>query len=299
MDTIITLTMNPCLDYTLRVREFGSMPESVEVQTGGKGLNVARVLSVLGVPAKAVCPAGGSNGQELVRLAKKEGIDLVPVPVSGETRRIDTFLRMRDLDQQVVKPSGNPLTETELDRVEQSVLTACEGAAALAVCGSAPDPAAAGRIPGIISKAKERGLKVLLDANGAALTEGIRACPDLVKPNEEELAALTGISGDPSRAAKVLLERGIPNVLVSLGAVGCVWINRESEIWCPAPRVPAVNAVGSGDSFVAGFLYATLSGWGPQSALRLACAAGAANAEVFPAARLTRERIGELLGYPF
>ena len=59
---VCTLTLNPCLDRTLWVEDFGLPPTREEWQTGGKGVNVARVLAALGVEAHAVCPLGGETG---------------------------------------------------------------------------------------------------------------------------------------------------------------------------------------------------------------------------------------------
>ena len=59
---VVTLTLNPCLDRTLWVGDFGMPPSREEWQTGGKGVNVARVLAALGCEAAAVSPMGGEAG---------------------------------------------------------------------------------------------------------------------------------------------------------------------------------------------------------------------------------------------
>lgn len=277
--------------------EHGDKPLSMDIQTGGKGVNVARVLSGFGAPVKAVCPVGGAPGEEFLRLADEEGITVVPVSVSAPTRTIDTYVRRRDYDQKVEYAKGGPLDGAELDALEAALFAALEGAEVLAICGSASCEAAAARVPGIIRRAREMGVKVLLDSNGPALMLGAEACPDLIKPNEDELFALTGIRDDAPAAARMLMERGVGGVLASLGKVGCMWAGSDFEEYCPAPRVETINAVGSGDSFVAGFLYAALKGYAPQTALMIACAAGAANAAMFPAAMVSREDIEKLLGW--
>ena len=136
----------------------------------------------------------------------------------------------------------------------------------------------------------------------------MEGCPDLLKPNERELEALTG-SADPA-SAWALIERGVGRVLVSLGERGCCLVGADAggpaellpltlgaraEIYAPAPKGKAVNPVGSGDSFLAAYLYAALRGWPDEQALSLANAAGAANARMFPAARVGWKEIGPLL----
>lgn len=293
---ILTVTFNPCLDRTLWVEEHGDIPHKIEAQTGGKGVNVARVLGNLGVSAVAVCPVGGKTGAEFQRRAAEEGVFLRPVPVKAPTRVIDTRVRARDLDQKVDYAGGEPLSEAELDALAGTVYELLPEARALAICGSASCEAAARRVPELIERAKALGIPVLLDSNGSALERGAAARPDLLKPNQAELLALTGIE-DVGLAARELIGRGVKAVLASMGAGGCCYATEGSELYCPAPRVNTVNAVGSGDSFVAGFLYASVKGYALETALMIASAAGAANAKVFPAARVTKADVEEVLGW--
>lgn len=294
---IVTLTLNPCVDVTHWVDEFGGEILRTEAQTGGKGVNVSRVLANLGMDSHAVCPVGTENGARFTELAKEENINISGVEVSSPTRVITTYVRERDFAQRVDYVQGSVLTEDELDALEERVFELLPASQVLAICGSASCDEAAARVPGIISRAKEMGVKVLLDSNGPALLKGIEALPHIVKPNEDEMLALTGIKDDPSSAANVLLQKGVEGVLASLGKVGCMYATWESEEYCPAPRVETVNAVGSGDSFVAGFLYGSVKGYDIRASLAIACAAGAANAAEFPAARVTKEAVENLLGW--
>lgn len=291
---IVTLTLNPCLDHTIWVEEFDAPAIGEEWQTGGKGINVARVLSNLGVSTLAVCPLGGNAGRRFSALAQTEGISLVSVPVACETRTILTWARKCDFAQRVDYSRGGVLSEEELDQLEATLFSVLPGAKALVVSGSASCEASAKRIPGILARAKALGIKTAIDSNGEALHLGAKAMPDLIKPNEAELASLTG-STEPD-AAEALLNIGVGCVLLSMGAVGCCLIRDGRQSYCPAPKIDAINPVGSGDSFLAGYLYAALKGYADEFALMLACAAGAANARAFPAARIGRTEIEALLG---
>ena len=297
----VTLTLNPCLDRTLWVERFGEGPGTIACQSGGKGINVARVLAALGVDCAAVFPAGGETGARLIERVAAEGITARAVSVAAPTRVIDTWVRRADRAQRVDYVRGEPLSEAELDALEAELFRALgEGARVLAICGSASCEAAARRVPGIIRRAKAMGVAVLLDSNGPALLAGVEALPDLVKPNQKELETLVGrtvVPGEEADAALTLVERGVGGVLVSLGEAGCAYVRADGQYFCPAPKVETVNPVGSGDSFVAGFLYAVLRGY-PDSttALAIACAAGAANAAQFPAAMIGRAEIEALCG---
>ena len=291
---IVTLTLNPCLDHTIWVKEFDAPAIRDEWQTGGKGINVARVLHNLGISALAVCPLGGNTGRKFSALAKAEGISLVSVPVASDTRTIVTWARERDFAQHVDYSPGGALSQAELDQLESTLFSVLPGAKILVISGSASCEASAKRVPGILARAKALGIKTAIDANGEALRMGAKAMPDLIKPNEAELASLTG-SSEPD-AAEALLRAGITSVLLSMGALGCCLIRDGRQSYCPAPKVDAINPVGSGDSFLAGYLYAALKGYADEFALMLACAAGAANARTFPAARIGKAEIEALLG---
>ena len=304
---VVTLTLNPCLDRTLWVGDFGVEPARIQWQTGGKGVNLARVLGNLGARVKAVCPVGGETGERFCALAREEGIRLDAVAVRAPMRVIDTYARERDFAQQVDYRAGGELDGAELDALEAAVFAALdEGAQVLAVCGSASCNAAAARIPGILQRAKAMGVATVLDGNGASLAEGVKGAPDLIKPNQRELEALTG-SPEPGAAWR-LIERGVGQVLVSMGAAGCCLVGGRGdlanlaplaglrgEVYMPAPRVKAVNPVGSGDSFLAGYLYGQLRSLGEDASLKLANACGAANAAMFPAARVGWAQVQPLL----
>lgn len=294
---IITLTLNPCIDITHWVDEFGGSILRSQAQTGGKGINVSRVLANMGMESLAVCPVGGETGARFLEMARAEGITAAGIEVSAPTRVITTYARMGDYAQRVDYVRGGALAETELDAIESALFKNLPGARVLAICGSASCAEAAERVPGIIRRARDMGVKVLLDSNGPALIRGAEALPDIIKPNEDELFALTGIKGDPSAAASAMIQKGVGAVLASLGSVGCMLATYEAEEYCPAPKVETVNAVGSGDSFVAGYLYGAVMGYDTRACLSIACASGAANAAMFPAARVTKGDIEKLLGW--
>lgn len=296
---IVTLTLNPCIDRTLWVEEFGQAPVRIDKMSGGKGINVARVLSALGEDCIAVTYTAGESGREFEELAQSEGVHLIAVPVSGNTRTIDTCARISDHEQKVVREAGPALTEEELDKIRAAVRSILPGCAVLAVCGSASCPGGAKLIRELIAEAKAMGVRTLLDANGEALLEGVESLPDVLKINENELSQLLGPSDDPmhAEAGRLTMEKGIGRVILTLGERGCVQYLWEQASFCPAPRIECVNAVGSGDCFTAAWLHAQIRGFSDDGALMLASAAGAANAQQFPAAKISRKDIENIVGF--
>ena len=296
---VMTLTLNPCVDRTLWVEEFGREPVRIDRMSGGKGVNAARVLTALGEDCIAVAPVGGEGGKEFEKLACSEGIHLITVPITGETRTIDTYARLGDYEQRVVRETGPELNKDELEAIRETVLANLPSCAVLAVCGSASCAGGARLIRELIAAAKIMGVRTLLDSNGEALTEGTEAIPDVLKVNEQELAQLLGPSDDPmhAEASKLTLEKGIGRVLLTLGERGCAQYLWEQSAFCPAPHVKCVNAVGSGDCFTGAWLHAQIRGFSDDGALLIACAAGAANAAQFPAAMITRADIEKIVGF--
>lgn len=296
---ILTLTMNPCVDRTYWVEDFGLQPCRTEKMSGGKGVNVARVLTALGEDCIAVAPAGGANGDEFARLAREEGVRLTVVPIRGETRSVITYARLNDFSQRVEREPGPDLTEDEIGAIRSVVFHLLPECAVLAVCGSASCPAGARLIAELIACAGAMGVKTLLDANGEALTLGAEARPDVLKINETELEQLIPASGDPlhPEASVLTTEKGIGRVILTMGQKGCAQFMGEQASYCPAPRITCVNPVGSGDCFTAAWLHAQMRGFSDDGALLLGCAAGAANASVFPAARISAEDVERLAGF--
>ena len=296
---IVTLTLNPCVDRTLWVEDFDKEPVRIEKMSGGKGINVARVLTALHEDCVAVTYSGGDAGREFEELARGEGINLIAVPVAGNTRTIDTYARLSDYEQRVVREKGPVLSEEELASIKQAVVDLLPSCAVLAVCGSASCPGGARLIHELIACAKAMGVRTLLDSNGEALTEGAKAVPDVLKVNEAELAQLLGPSDDAmhSEASRLTIEQGIGRVILTLGERGCVQYLWEQSSFCPAPKIECVNAVGSGDCFTAAWLHAQIRGFSDDGALMIASAAGAANARQFPAAKITKEDIENIVGF--
>lgn len=297
MAEIVTLTLNPCVDRTITGGK-------TVCECGGKGINVARVLSALGRDCIAVAPVGsGENSRLFTRMAAEEGIRLCPVPVGYDIRRIDTY-RAEDNSQRVDYDRGRDANESDLPAFRETLARELRGARLLIVSGSAPGGVLAAFAAEAIRTAKTMGVETLLDSNGEALTLGFAAGPGLIKPNQKELGQLLDreiAEGEEEQAALRLLERGyalgLKGIVVSLGERGALWVREGGTVYCPAPKVDTINPVGSGDCFVAALCHALLAGLNDQWALAAACAAGAANAAVFPAARIGRDDIARLLGW--
>ncbi|MFI6022148.1 1-phosphofructokinase family hexose kinase [Streptomyces sp. NPDC051287] len=255
---ILTVTLNTALDITYRVgvlRPHTSHRVSdVTERPGGKGVNVSRVLAALGHATTVTGFAGGTTGRSVrERLAESAGVVDALLPIAGPTRRTIAVVDELSGDTTQLNEPGPQIAAAEwaafLGRYEELL----PGASAVALCGSLPPGVPVGAYAGLIKTARSAGVPVLLDTSGEPLRRGVAARPDLVKPNADELAELTG-SHDPARATQDARRRGARAVVASLGPRGLLAVTPEGR-WHATPPAPVHgNPTGAGDSAVAALL---------------------------------------------
>ncbi|MFJ2651716.1 1-phosphofructokinase family hexose kinase [Streptomyces sp. NPDC087420] len=279
---ILTVTLNTALDITYRtprlVPHATHRVSEVTERPGGKGLNVARVLAALGHETVVTGFAGGRTGDVLRELlpvapdprgrafsppadapvdapaAFSPPVDAL-VPIAGATRRTIAVVDETTGDTTQLNEPGPVVSPAEwaafLARYEELL----GGADAVALCGSLPPGIHVGAYADLVRAARGAGVPVLLDTSGEPLRRGIAARPDLVKPNADELARLTG-SREPLRATRDARRRGAHAVVASLGPDGVLAATPDG-VWRAGPPAPAKgNPTGAGDSAVAGLLSA-------------------------------------------
>ncbi|MFH9418396.1 1-phosphofructokinase family hexose kinase [Streptomyces rochei] len=255
---ILTVTLNTALDITYRVP--GLRPHAshrvteVTERPGGKGLNVARVLAALGHPVTVTGFAGGSTGATVrATLAGVPGVVDALVPVAGATRRTVAVVDERTGDTTQLNEPGPVVAPAEWNAFQEAYEGLLAGAAAVALCGSLPPGVPVGAYAGLVRTARAAGVPVLLDTSGEPLRRGVAARPDLIKPNADELAELTG-SHEPLRATQAARRRGARSVVASLGAAGLLAETPEGRWRAAPPAQVRGNPTGAGDSAVAGLL---------------------------------------------
>ena len=280
---IYTITLNPALDRTLWVERIraddSNRIKKEERYAGGKGIDVSRVLTMLGVGSTALGFVGGFTGAELEGRLLNEGISCDFIRISGETR---TNIIMNDMStggQSVFGASGPVIEPYELMQMIHKV-EGLEHPEMVIISGSIPPGVHPKIYRKIIEIAKNRNAKVILDADGEALVEGTQAFPDIIKPNIHELSRLVGVElkelDDIIDAARSVQKKGIGLLLVSMGAKGLLLIGERESYHAAHPEVIVKNTIGAGDSAVAGFVYALTESKSLKEALAYAVAAGTA-----------------------
>jgi len=291
---VVTLTANPSLDRTLslpgplRRGEVARLGES-STEPGGKGVNVARALAAAGADVVCVFPA--ASGDPFVGLAHALGLRLATVPAHGPVRTNYTLTEPDGTTTKLNEP-GTALDEATRDALARVLHERAVGAAWVALSGSLPAGTPDGWYADLVRSLRDTGARVAVDTSEerlvALLAAGSDAAPDLLKPNLEELAQITGVdeaalADDPGavlEAVGALHDRGVREVLLTLGADGALLSTAEGVWTAQPPAITVRSTVGAGDSSLAGYLLADLAGAPADLRLRSAVAYGAASASL-------------------
>jgi 1-phosphofructokinase len=282
MARILTLTLNPALDLTVRLQSLqpGALNRSLgqSSHAAGKGLNVAQVLADLGHKVTVGGFLGAANAAPFEALFARRGFIDTFVRVPGETR---SNIKLAEQDGRITDLNGpGPRVEARhqaelLEELEQIAA----GHDAVVVAGSLPQGVSAEWFAGLLRRLKGMGLPLVLDSSGAALRAGLAVGPWLIKPNAEELAEACALPAETSAelhaAALRLRQQGVEHVLLSRGAEGVSWFGPDIALQAQPPRVEVVSTVGAGDSLLAATLHGLLAGWPAERSLRLATAIAA------------------------
>lgn len=296
---IVTVTANPSLDRTAALAnqlEPGEVHRlaSVTVEAGGKGVNVARAMRYANADVVAVLPA--ADRDPILGLLTELDLPFRNLVVPDSVRMNITVTEPDGRTTKLNEP-GSQLSKGQALELAQLVLDAAQGASWVVLSGSLPPGLPVGWYTDIVPQLRGLGVKVAVDTSDAPL-ESLAAAfpesaPDLLKPNSEELAQLSGAdaaqleasaaAGDVTAvvaASKVLVDNGVKAVLATLGGSGAV-LTTETGSWRAIP--PSINlrsTVGAGDSSVAGYVMADVAGLEAPGRLAQAVAYGSAAASL-------------------
>jgi tagatose 6-phosphate kinase len=301
---ILTVTPNPAIDVTYRCPSFQldrvNRPQETAVYAGGKGINVARVLHRLGVPTLCTGLLAGRTGDDIEASLLEEGIPFDFLRIPGESRRCIAVVDPETGQQTEINEWGPVCGQDHIERLAELLhkQIASLNPEYVVLSGSLPPEAPSSTYAQLIALCNSAQVRTILDTSGPALAEGVKARPWMIKPNHHELEALCGVRADTLKTAgiaalnqKHTVKYG---VAVTMGAEGAVLAADSVELLAIPPPVGLVSTVGSGDSFVAGYLYAHRNICPPAECLQWACGCGAANAEVYGSGFIDPSRAEEL-----
>ena len=283
---ILTVTLNAAIDkrYVVENYQVGEVNRVKECAyvAGGKGLNVSKTAAIAGAEVLATGFVGGHAGAYITEAVEKQGVATDFIQVKGESRScINIYDTVNKTQTEFLEP-GVVVSEEEQRAFYlkfDQLLAKCD---VVAMSGSVPKGIRTDMYPKLVAMAKAAGKKIIVDTSGALLEETVKAKPNMVKPNIDEIRLLTGkqILGREEliEAGIELQKSGIERVVISLGADGSLMFVDEGVYQAVVPKIDAVNTVGCGDCMTAGFAISFEQGMSPEEALRFASATSAASA---------------------
>ncbi len=285
----LTVSCNPAIDTTYLLDRFepGEINRVVRkvAGPGGKGNNVARVLTILGHQSVATGFTGGHAGRFIEESLGELGIEPAFVPVAGELRVCLTIVETETGIISEIREPGLAVTDQDADDLLDLVCRLATGVEVVVVSGSLAPGLSPEFYARLLGALRGLGACVAFDSSGDGLRRGLAGQPDLVKPNTAELEGLLGRAGSVTELIAFACQELIGSVLaaeatvlLSLGAAGAILIRAERAWQAMAPAVDAVNTVGCGDALLAGYLDARSRAAGDREALAQAVAVGTAAA---------------------
>ncbi len=316
---ILTVTLNAAIDRTVAVPNFrlGHRHRAVESTTsaGGKGVNVARALKLLGKPVIATGLAGGATGSRVLELLSAESILNDFTRIEGESRTNLAVIDPTSGEQTEINERGPEVSEREVEAFLEKLFYLAQGATMCVIAGSIPPGVEPGIYGRLISGLRDRGVISVLDCDGEPMKAGLKAQPAVVAPNVLEAEGAVGHEFDGpaelSAGLERLIEMGAGEAIIT-NVNGCVAIVGEQENGSPLGRrageaphgtryeaeieqLEPVSTVGSGDAFLAGYVAARYEGLSPRECLAYGVACGADSTQHFGAGALDQGEAKRLL----
>jgi 1-phosphofructokinase family hexose kinase len=304
---ILTVTLNAAIDRTVAVPNFrlGHRHRAVESRTvaGGKGINVARALKLLGRPVIATGFSGGPTGNRLLEQLRKEAVLTDFTRIAAETRINLAVIDPTSGEQTEINERGPAVSPEEVEAFVRRVGYLADGAKLCVLAGTLPPGAGDDLYARLVKDLGERGLPVVLDAEGSAMLAGLRAGASVVTPNEREAEELVGQEfadrDDLIQGLAELVRLGAGEAAITR-ADGCVAVigsgSEQRFLEVRTEPLDPVSTVGSGDAFLAGYVAARYDGKAADECLAYGVACGAESTQHFGAGAVDRNQVERLLG---
>lgn len=296
---IYTVTFNPSLDYVVQVKDFKddgvNRTDSALVFAGGKGNNVAVILSNLGLKCRALGFRAGFTGIAMEQMLREYGCDTDFIPLDEGMTRIN--VKVKAEKEFEINGQGPVIADEKIGQLFEKT-DALGAEDVLVLSGSIPDTLPDDIYERIMQRLHHKGVRIAVDATRDLLLKVLKYRPFFIKPNNHELGEMFGVTlTDDAQIvtyAKKLQDMGARNVLVSMAKDGAILLDENQKVYrMRPPEGTVVNSVGAGDSMVAGFLAGYLTSGSYEHALMLGTAAGSATA--FTSWLAGREEIDALL----
>ncbi len=296
---VYTVTFNPSLDYIVDVPNFKegmtNRTSKELINPGGKGINVSIVLRNLGIDSIALGFAAGFTGEEIKRLMAESGVKNDFITCDEGISRIN--LKIRNIDGMEINGMGPAINQKNIDKLYEKLDSLSDGDT-LILAGSIPSSMPETMYMDILEHLSNKKLNIVVDATKDLLMNVLKYHPFLIKPNNHELGEIFGLElkteEDLITYAKKLQELGARNILVSMAGDGALLLAEDGSVYrSETPKGKLINAVGAGDSMVAGFVAGYQNTGSYEDAFYMGLCTGSASA--FSEKLATEAEVKELL----
>jgi len=280
---IYTVTLNPAIDKTVVIDSFstGSVNrvKSVREDPGGKGINVSKCLRELEEQSVAAVILAGSTGKRLEGMIEQADISVLSVWAEGESRTNLKIIDPCKKENTDINEPGPVVSAELLESLKEKLGSKIEQGDIVILSGSLPAGVDRGLYGVWTAYFRSLGACVYLDADGEPMHKGLPAIPYMIKPNNDELAALLGKASltteEMLAEGKRLYDAGIAEVVISLGGDGALFINADGTFQAEGLDVTVKSTVGAGDSVVAAMAFGQSRKLSREEKMRLSVAMGA------------------------
>lgn len=301
---IITVTMNPAIDKTVDIDTFepGGLNriKRIELDAGGKGINVSKTIKHLGGTSIATGFIAGNAGEVIEKVLVEYGIQTDFIQVSGETRTNMKVVEKNGAVTELNEPGPN-VSEEDIEKLIGKLEGYASPETLIVLAGSIPHGVDKNIYRIITEKMHAKGASVLLDADGELFVNSLEAKPDIIKPNRVELEEYYHLDYRATEEQLVemgmkLQERGVGFVAISMGQMGALFLGKDQKLKCKGLSVKAHSTVGAGDAMVAALAYGWEEKLPMKEAVALGMATSAGAVTTVGTKPPAREVVDELLG---
>ena len=280
---ILTITLNPAIDYTVQVPDFKTdavnRASGGRRDPGGKGINAATITAQYKIKTAVSGFLGTENKRIFIEHFENFMIHDRFIYINGPTRE---GIKIADPLQQIttdINFAGFKIEQTHLDAFIAKFKDIIGEYDYVIMSGSLPENVPDGIYGELASIAAAAGVYTAVDTSREPLRLAIESgYVNLIKPNIDELSDLFDISVEEEKNTNALVGRlldKVESVALSMGGDGSRLYNSGKCFQASAPIINVASTVGAGDSFLGGFITGLAQGKSPEDALRFAAATAA------------------------
>ena len=279
---IYTLTLNPSIDYVLKIDKFEDgqtlRSNTEEKYPGGKGIMVSKLLKNLGENSINIGFLGGFTGDFIRKKLNDLGIEEDFTRIEDDSR---INVKLKYETETEINAQGPQIKEEEIEKF-LNYLDQLQEDDFVIISGSIPKSLGDDFYRVIVNLLEMNNVRFALDTSGKKLYRLSSYKPFLVKPNKYELSEIFEDKIDSEekivKYARKLIDQGAENVIVSLGKDGSMFIDSNIVYKARPIEGKLINSVGSGDSMVAGYIFGYMKGLSKLDSYKLAVSCGSATA---------------------